>query len=279
MVKTLSNPKNITNRKRIRTIHEIENPEIRKELIEKLTKCVKDLADHYFCKKIGKGEAYLRGLERLKGIERKLGRSLDLPFLHRKRSLIHGQFIDWTRRGFNSLVSQYKKEIGEGTYFGPIAKYQKRFLEGDIKLVPELNEAIKGKTLEIGCNVGWFVKLLRDSFGSDSHGLDTNEDALALGRFFGVKNLESRMPYKKLQYKKESFDAVLSIGSLYEVFSYKPEKIVEMLKPQGLLVLYASNDFIADKHLKEHPRFKNIYRYQDMRVYHGIDVWRKTGED
>jgi len=68
-------------------------------------------------------------------------------------------------------------------------------------------DEIKGKVLEIGCNVGEHLRYLQ-SKGIDAYGIDISEGAVELAKERGVKNV-FLMDAKEMNFPDKSFDAVL----------------------------------------------------------------------
>ena len=79
-----------------------------------------------------------------------------------------------------------------------------------MKSYPAVKERISGRVLDFGCNVGWLTQLMRRRYGATSIGVDTDNNAIKLGRFLGVKGL---IPIadgnKHLPFKDGYFDTVM----------------------------------------------------------------------
>lgn len=97
-------------------------------------------------------------------------------------------------------------------------------------LQPKPNDVI----LEIGCNKGELVKLLRN-FSQRVYGCDINEEAI---KNSSIKDLEV-MPVDNLTYKDNFFDKIVSSHVIEHITDLKKAfgEIERVLKPNGICVL------------------------------------------
>lgn len=102
---------------------------------------------------------------------------------------------------------------------------------------PIFCEIRKGsKVLDIGCNSGEFMKLLKDAKDCDVFGVDLSEKALKLAEEKGLKVLKGDA--EKLPYEDKSFDYVIMRDTLAHIFD--PEKalieVKRVLKDDGVFL-------------------------------------------
>jgi len=133
--------------------------------------------------------------------------------------------------------------------------FHSKYIQEMIRSYPELGRSFGGKVLDIGCSVGWLSELLRERFGSDPTGADIDEHALALGRFFGARNLVRipKNPYA-LPFATGAFNSVVSCAVLFDSNDYRCEnedrvlgEISRVMAQDGVLVAFISalNSFQA----------------------------------
>lgn len=98
-----------------------------------------------------------------------------------------------------------------------------------------------GKLLDVGCNIGFFLKVARDE-GFETTGVELNKESAAYGREqFG---LDIRSDYlENIAFKEGRFDVV----TLFDVLEHVPDmtsflkEVHRLLKPGGLLTVQLPN--------------------------------------
>jgi 2-polyprenyl-3-methyl-5-hydroxy-6-metoxy-1,4-benzoquinol methylase len=108
-----------------------------------------------------------------------------------------------------------------------------------LKLIEELYKR-KGKILDIGCNIGTFLKVAKDS-GWDCYGIDVNKgvekECKKLGINFKARKLEKR------SYKKEFFDVII-MNDVIEHLHHPKEflaMVKNIVKKEGLIFVVTPN--------------------------------------
>jgi SAM-dependent methyltransferase len=147
-----------------------------------------------------------------------------------------------------------------------------------------------GKALDFGCNVGWLTKWLKEQFNVESWGVDVDEFAVSLGKFFGAENLvtlqENGGKYV-LPFGDKSFDAVVSTNALFsipmDIWSTDETmgEIHRVLAPGGFLLIHP-RCFSASQYTFN---YRSMFRLIDCNNcrgkeepccdYHSISVWQR----
>jgi len=120
---------------------------------------------------------------------------------------------------------EYYKENEEGDY----KTFKKR-----LKIVEKY--AKKGKMLDIGCNIGTFLKAAKES-GWDCYGTDINKKVKGECIKKGIKFYAK--PLQKIKFKGNFFDVVVMDDLIEHVHSPKSllKEVVRILKPGGLIFI------------------------------------------
>jgi 2-polyprenyl-3-methyl-5-hydroxy-6-metoxy-1,4-benzoquinol methylase len=118
---------------------------------------------------------------------------------------------------------EYFEKKYEG-YIGQIKKYKK-----------------DGKLLDIGCNIGLFLKVAKQN-GFNATGVELNDECARYGRQnFEVKIFSDHL--EKIDFQKDDFDII----TLFDVLEHIPDisgfvaEVKRILKPDGLLVIQSPN--------------------------------------
>lgn len=102
------------------------------------------------------------------------------------------------------------------------------------KIIQLVNPEREDKILDIGCNDGELVKILRN-FSQFVDGCDINKEAIKNSQMEGLKV----MPAEKLLYKDNFFDKIVSAHTIEHVVNLKMvfQEMERVLKSNGLCVL------------------------------------------
>lgn len=104
----------------------------------------------------------------------------------------------------------------------------------DLKSIQLLNPQKKERILEIGCNSGELVRVIRN-YSNSVIGIDVNQAVIKNSSVKGLKVMSA----EKLKFKDSSFDKVISVHTLEHVPNLKKalSEIERVLKKEGLCVL------------------------------------------
>lgn len=110
-----------------------------------------------------------------------------------------------------------------------------------IDLIEKYKKGKSLRVLDVGCNVGIFVKLSKEN-GWNSIGIDIDKKAIEIGKKkFGVDLRNTSL--KDAKFKEKEFDVVVLSHTLEHI--YEPEEllkdILQVLKNEGVLVIEVPN--------------------------------------
>lgn len=135
-------------------------------------------------------------------------------------------------------ADMYPAEQRGATYLKNAGYFTRRYRRniGSIK-----EYAATGKLLDVGCNIGFFLKVARDE-GFETTGVELNKESAAYGRErFG---LDIRSDYlENIAFNDGSFDVV----TLFDVLEHIPDmasflnEVHRIMKPGGLLTVQLPN--------------------------------------
>tara|TARA_Y100000034_G_scaffold135540_1_gene207900 strand:+ start:3762 stop:4667 length:906 start_codon:yes stop_codon:yes gene_type:complete len=121
-----------------------------------------------------------------------------------------------------------ESEIGDKKAFGKRLKLIERFIKG------------KGKMLDVGCNVGTFLEVAKES-GWDCVGIDVNRGVANDCAKKGIKFFATTI--EKAKFKKEFFDVIILNDVLEHV--HEPvnfmQSVYKLLKKGGIVFLVTPN--------------------------------------
>lgn len=102
------------------------------------------------------------------------------------------------------------------------------------KILSLLNPGKNDAILEIGCNKGELVEILR-KYGSSVAGIDVNSEAIRSSSAEGLK----AMGAEKLEFSDKSFNKIVSSHTIEHILDLKKtfQEIERILKPGGICVL------------------------------------------
>jgi 2-polyprenyl-3-methyl-5-hydroxy-6-metoxy-1,4-benzoquinol methylase len=170
------------------------------------------------------------------------------------------------RCGLVYVNQTFETEKGEGILEGYDAIYlpaERGFLarfERNLECIEELVEARQGKILDIGCGVGYFLRVARER-GWAVAGADLDRAAVDIARQHGIDVRWERV--EEMSFLQDEFD-VVTLFNVIEHLSAPQlalEKIWRVLKPRGLFVLETPTD---DFPLKYPIRF--LYRLSGGKI-------------
>ncbi|NOQ68058.1 methyltransferase domain-containing protein [Patescibacteria group bacterium] len=127
------------------------------------------------------------------------------------------------------------------------------------KIIKLLNPQKKDTVLNIGCNKGDLVKILRD-FSDEVYGCDINKEAIKNSDIDGLKLMSA----KNLEYKNNFFNKIISSHVIEHIKDLENmmEEIERVLKPNGICVLIypfeiirGSNNFIESAIVYKNPLY------------------------
>jgi len=152
------------------------------------------------------------------------------------------------------------------TIFKKKGKYYSKANDEVLKLIPFLRKEKVKKIFDLGCGTGRHVILLAKK-GFDTYGIDISPTGLKLTRkFLKDSGLSAKLEigdiYKRLPYKNNFFDAVISTqvihhGTVKQIRSAIAE-IERVLKPDGLAFVTVTAGFKYKKLLTRGKDFKVI---------------------
>ncbi|VVB73301.1 Ubiquinone/menaquinone biosynthesis C-methyltransferase UbiE [uncultured archaeon] len=157
---------------------------------------------------------------------------LDIPHIAAACRKVNPQFRHFAMSGVAALMKRENDPAQYGMNRDLLAKLAERS--------PLVRERMKGHVLDFGCGVGWLTKLLRDEFGSDSIGIDVDEGAITLGRFFGATGLiQMDKDAEGLPFPDGKLDAVV-IKEVFDVACWSETNILDeahrVTRPDGVLL-------------------------------------------
>lgn len=139
--------------------------------------------------------------------------------------------------------------------------WQKIFKEGGVDKtkphedLPRVAKFLKKekakKVLDLGCGAGRHVVYLSEK-GFDVYGIDDSKSGIGLTRKWlkqlGLKaNLKVGSFFKKLPYKNDSFDAIISTWAIHhgkeKQVKYCIKEIERVLKPKGIIYISVTSTF------------------------------------
>ena len=127
------------------------------------------------------------------------------------------------------------------------------------KIIKLLNPQKKDIILDVGCNKGDLVKILRD-FSNEVYGCDINKEAIKNSNIKELKLISA----KNLEYKNNLFDKIISSHVIEHVENLENmmKEIERVLKPNGICVLIypfeiirGSNNFIESAIVYKNPLY------------------------
>ncbi|MCK4592810.1 class I SAM-dependent methyltransferase [Candidatus Parcubacteria bacterium] len=127
------------------------------------------------------------------------------------------------------------------------------------KIIKLLNPQKKDIILDVGCNKGDLVKILRD-FSDEVYGCDINKEAIKNSNIKELKLISA----KNLEYKNNLFDKIISSHVIEHVENLENmmKEIERVLKPNGICVLIypfeiirGSNNFIESAIVYKNPLY------------------------
>ena len=132
-----------------------------------------------------------------------------------------------------------------------ITKNLKKYLQQIITIKP------KGKVLDVGCAMGFFVELARNA-GYDAYGFDPSEYAVEKAQKLVGKTKIKHGTISSITYSKKVFDVM----TLFDVFEHLADpagdiaKLSTYLKDDGIMVIATGDtQSVAAKVLKRHWTF------------------------
>ncbi len=154
-----------------------------------------------------------------------------------------------SQRLYNAEVispSVYYKETKEEDYI----TFQKR-----LQIIEKYAE--KGKILDIGCNIGTFLEVAKES-GWKTYGIDINEGVKKECLKKGIKFFKGTVA--KVKFQKNFFDAVIMNDLIEHV--HNPQELLQqvkrVVKPQGIIFIVTPDvgSYAAKVLKKRWPHFK-----------------------
>lgn len=139
----------------------------------------------------------------------------------------------------------------------------------DLKSIQLLNPQKKERILEIGCNSGELVKVIRN-YSSSVIGIDVNQAIIESSPVDGLKAMSA----EKLEFKDGSFDKIISVHTLEHVPNLKKaiKEIERVLKKDGLCVLiYPFEIFRGSGCL-----FSALFKYGNPFLAHQLHLHKLT---
>jgi SAM-dependent methyltransferase len=139
---------------------------------------------------------------------------------------------------------------------GP-ALYFSEFEDWDL-LDRKAMELVKGRVLDIGCGAGRHSLYLQ-KMGYDVLGIDSSPLAIKICKLRGLKRAKV-MPIEELDFKPNSFDTIIMLGSNFGLFSSFErakrllKKMYKMTSAKGLIVASTRDTYKTDNpdHLAYH---------------------------
>jgi SAM-dependent methyltransferase len=121
-------------------------------------------------------------------------------------------------------------------------------------------ELVKGRVLDIGCGAGRHSLYLQNQ-GFDVLGIDSSPLAIKICKLRGLKKTRV-MPIEELDFKPNSFDTVIMMGSNFGLFGgFKKakrilKKLHKMISKKGLVIASTTDTYKTSipEHLKYHKR-------------------------
>ncbi len=183
-----------------------------------------------------------------------------------------GGYSIYALRGLKSITG-YKSKEGFGVNLAvDLANFSK-----DSR---ELRAKLRGKVLDFGCSVGWVSKLLSNQFGSDSYGVDIDEKAIDIGRFFEAGKLYTSVKIKDnyiIPIQDNKFDLVISKAALFEapssgLASFVGEQLIEFRKTMDEIYRVIDKDGVllieTDMSLDMMFPLMNRYAFYYLNTFH-----------
>src|SRR4030042_4212652 len=158
-----------------------------------------------------------------------------LPSQKQIKSYYQGDF--WRHKGHRE-----KKVAGDLSYRAEEESFLLYFAEVIAKLKKARTGLKTGKVLDIGCSLGYFLKVAQQE-GWEIHGLDLSREAVIEARKrLGVKTIEYGLLEKK-KYQPAFFDLITVFQTLEHLRDPEAflKEVYRLLKPGGLLLVSTPN--------------------------------------
>lgn len=196
---------------KIETIHDISNEKIRKMLIDAmcdyLTKAGildigRDITRLAVKDSVSVELGINRGISKIQMAKWRLDNITDAVGLYHISRICSD--VEWKPAAATS-IELILMDARNGEYKDTIRDFSELSLASRA-----VENGLKGKVLDYGCNVGWLTDLLQKYFQSEATGIDVDSNAIELGQFLGVKGLmlidREKHP---LPFVDKFFDAVI----------------------------------------------------------------------